>query len=485
MRNIVPLVKIYFCHKLIHMFGLDPTLTALLIFCLFAAFAFEFINGFHDTANAVATVIYTNALKPWVAVVWSGVWNAIGVFAGGIAVAVGITSLLPVEVLTDTNIHHSVALIMALLLTAIIWNLGTWYLGIPCSSSHTLIGSILGVGVAYSMIAENDKISYVNWGKASEIGLSLFVSPLMGFSLAILLMYILRQVVKNKSIFKQPNTTLPPPFWIRAILLITCTGVSFSHGSNDGQKGVGLVMLILIAIVPGYFAIDGTKDINEYKKNLASIQTTMAKVDLTRMNKADSFEFAKFNSLVKNLDQKIAYAKEFEYLTATEKNAIRKDIILINKSTKKMLESRDLNLSSNDKNKLKAKITELKSITEYAPNWVILMIAIALGLGTMIGWKRIVKTIGEKIGKQHLTYAQGATSELVAASTIGLSTYFGLPVSTTQVLSSGIAGSMVASKGVKNLQPATIKSIAIAWILTFPFTVIMAGGLFLLFRIIL
>lgn len=466
------------------MFGLDPTLSTLLIFCLLAAFAFEFINGFHDTANAVATVIYTNSLKPWVAVVWSGIWNALGVFAGGITVAVGITSLLPIELLTDTNIHHSVALIMSLLLTAIVWNLGTWYLGIPCSSSHTLIGSILGVGLAFSFIAENKNVSYVNWGKASDIGLSLLVSPLVGFSLAILLMYILRQVVKNKSIFKEPNTTAPPPFWIRSILLITCTGVSFSHGSNDGQKGVGLVMLILIAIVPGYFAIDSSKDILDYKRNINDIQEMVGHIDHTRLNKTDSFEYAKFGSLVKSLETRLSYAKEFQYLTDREKYGIRKDIIQINKSSKKMLESADLSLSSNDKKKLKSKVEELKSVTDYAPDWVILMIAVALGLGTMVGWKRIVKTIGEKIGKQHLTYAQGASSELVAAGTIGLSTYFGLPVSTTQVLSSGIAGSMVASKGVKNLQPATIKSIAIAWVLTLPVTVMLSGGLFLLFRLI-
>jgi phosphate/sulfate permease len=482
--NIAGVSPNYFCHQIEIMFGLDPTLTTLLIFCLLAAFAFEFINGFHDTANAVATVIYTNSLKPWVAVVWSGIWNAIGVFAGGITVAMGISNLLPVEVLTDANIHHSVALIMALLLTAIIWNLGTWYLGIPCSSSHTLIGSILGVGLAFSLIAENKNISYVNWNKAGDIGLSLLFSPLFGFSLAILLMYILRRVVKNKVIFKEPNTTSPPPFWIRAVLLLTCTSVSFSHGSNDGQKGVGLVMLILIAIVPGYFAIDGTKDIADYKKDITAVQNIMTRVDVTQLNKSDSFEFAKIGALVVDLDNRIAYAKEFEYLTANEKFAIRKDIIMINKASKKMLESESLNLSTKDKKKLKSGIESLKSVTDYAPSWVIMMIAIALGLGTMIGWKRIVKTIGEKIGKQHLTYAQGASSELVAAGTISLSTYFGLPVSTTQVLSSGIAGSMVASKGVKNLQPATIKSIAIAWILTLPVTIILSGGLFLLFRLI-
>ncbi len=467
------------------MFGLDPTFTALLVFCLLLAFAFEFINGFHDTANAVATVIYTNSLKPWVAVVWSGLWNATGVFAGGIAVAMGISNLLPVEILTDTNIGHNLALILSLLITAIVWNLGTWYYGIPCSSSHTLVGTILGVGLAFGMVAENKSIKYVNWEKAGDIGLSLLFSPLLGFSLAILIMYILKQVVRNKIIFKEPNTNQPPPTWIRAILILTCTGVSFSHGSNDGQKGVGLVMLILIAIVPSYFAINHTADINKYRESINESKMILSHVNLSQLNKADSFEFVKISSLMGDLEQRVALASSFLSLNKEEQYAIRKDVILISKSAKKILESEDLNLSIRERKELKASLGSLKSVTDYAPVWVIVMIAIALGVGTMVGWKRIVKTIGEKIGKQHLTYAQGASSELVAAGTIGLSTWLGLPVSTTQVLSSGIAGSMVASKGIKNLQGKTIKSIAIAWILTLPVTVLMAGGLFLLFRAIL
>lgn len=467
------------------MFGLDPTFTALLIFCLLLACAFEFINGFHDTANAVATVIYTNSLKPWVAVIWSGVWNSIGVFAGGIAVAMGISNLLPVEVLTDTNIAHNIALILSLLLTAIAWNLGTWYYGIPCSSSHTLVGSILGVGLAFGLVAENPSAKYVNWAKAADIGLSLLFSPLMGFSLAILLMYVLKQVIKDKAIFKEPNTNQPPPFWIRSILLLTCTGVSFSHGSNDGQKGVGLVMLIMIAIVPGYFAIDQTKDVSEYRENLRGIQQIVAHIDATQLNKSDSFEYAKLNSLITSLDARIGNNTSFLALRDNVQTEIRKDIIMISKSSKKLLESEDINLSLRDKKSFKKQLGEMKSLTEYAPTWVILLISISLGVGTMVGWKRIVKTIGEKIGKQHLTYAQGASSELVAASTIGVSTWLGLPVSTTQVLSSGIAGSMVASKGIKNLQGKTIKNIFMAWLLTLPVTVVMAGGLFLLFRAIL
>jgi len=462
------------------MFGLDPTLTFLLITCLIAACAFEFINGFHDTANAVATVIYTNSLKPWVAVIWSAVWNSVGVFAGGITVAMGISYLIPVEILADQNIYHSVALIMALLITAIIWNLGTWYFGIPCSSSHTLVGSILGVGLAYSFIAEKTG-NYVNWSKASDIGLSLLVSPIVGFSLTILIMYLLRVSVKNKSIFKAPKTNDPPPFMIRMVLLLTCTGVSYSHGSNDGQKGIGLVMLILIAIAPSYFALNPDVNLPKVKQEITMVDSILHKTIVSQINKEDSLDLAKVLA-ISNKVNKIICSKQLDSLTINEKFEVRQGAIKLGKEIEKVRNSKTIALSEEDKSNLKASVLGVKTITEYSPSWVIIMISISLGLGTMIGWKRIVKTIGEKIGKQHLNYAQGASSELVAAATIGMATAFGLPVSTTQVLSSGVAGSMVATKGMKNLQSGTIKNIAIAWILTLPVTIILSGLLFLLFR---
>ena len=241
------------------MFDLDLSFTFLLIICLVAASIFEFVNGFHDTANAVATVIYTHSLKPWMAVVWSGLWNFMGVMLGGVGVAIGIVNLLPVETLVDQNIAHSLSMVMALLISAIFWNLFTWYYGIPCSSSHTLIGSILGVGLAFSFLPGSHEAA-INWSKAENIGISLLVSPIFGFSMAIILMFILRSATKKTkygdSLFKEPKKNAPPPLWIRSILILTCTSVSFSHGSNDGQKGVGLVMLILIGIVPAYFALN-------------------------------------------------------------------------------------------------------------------------------------------------------------------------------------------------------------------------------------
>src|SRR5260221_1415333 len=272
------------------MFDLDLSYTLLLIFCLFAACAFEFVNGFHDPANAVATVIYTNTLKPWIAVIWSGTWNFLGVFAGGIGVAMGIVNLLPVETLVDQNVAHSIAMVMALLLTAIFWNLLTWYFGIPCSSSHTLIGSILGVGLAYSVLPEATGEA-VNWGKAQEIGISLLLSPLFGFSVTIILMYFIRVMTRKtpmeEIVFKEPKKNQPPPWWIRGVLFITCTLVSFFHGSNDGQKGVGLMMLILIGIVPAYFALDVNFDPAKLPSSLHKIEQIVSTIDSSTLSKSD------------------------------------------------------------------------------------------------------------------------------------------------------------------------------------------------------
>ena len=464
------------------MFGLESELLILLFFCLLAACAFEFVNGFHDTANAVATVIYTNSLKPWTAVIWSGICNFIGVFAGGIGVAMGIVNLLPVELLIDQDVYHSVAMVLALLLSAIIWNLGTWYYGLPSSSSHTLIGSILGVGLAFSFMPENVSGTAVNWSKATEIGLSLLVSPLFGFSLTVFLMFLLRRFLKKDEIFQEPHKHQPPPTWIRSILIATCTLVSFFHGSNDGQKGVGLVMLILIGIVPAYFALDGRKNPETIKNNITRIEQTIAKIDTSALTSEDRQQLSRVNLRIDSLNTIINDNAGASVIPAEKRLEVRRDILLINKDLTKLITSSSLAISRQDARTVLDNTNDLRTLTDYAPTWVILIISLSLGLGTMVGWKRIVRTIGEKIGKQHLTYAQGASAELVAASTIGISTGLGLPVSTTHVLSSGIAGSMVASKGIKNLQHKTVKNIALAWLLTLPVSISLSGLLYALFR---
>lgn len=467
------------------MFGLDLGLTSLLLFCITAALAFEFINGFHDTANAVATVIYTNSLKPRIAVVWSGLMNFIGVNVGGIAVAMGIINLLPTEALVDQNVYHSISMIMSLVFTAIIWNLGTWYFGIPCSSSHTLLGSIFGVGLAYMLLPGSHTIA-LNWGKVGDVGLSLLVSPVFGFGLALLLMYVLKKQVNNKKIFEEPEPGHKPPFWIRGILIVTCTLVSFFHGSNDGQKGVGLMMIILIGIVPSYFALDHSKNPEVLLSNVQGIHVTINKIDKKAISAKDAQEISKSSMKLDSLEIYLMNKTSFKEVKASKHFEIRKDILLISKSTTKVIEANKAsikNISKEELAKLKGNISALKSFTEYAPMWVILAIALSIGLGTMVGWKRIVVTIGEKIGKSHLTYAQGATAELIGASTIAASTFLGLPVSTTHVLSSGIAGTMTASGGIKNLQMKTVKNILLAWLVTLPITIILSGTLFLILRL--
>jgi PiT family inorganic phosphate transporter len=467
--------------------GISISLSFLLLFCILLALTFEFINGFHDTANAVATVIYTHSLKPGTAVIWSGIWNFIGVNIGGIAVAIGIINLLPVEALTDTNIQHNLAMVMALLITAIIWNAGTWYLGIPCSSSHALIGSITGVSLAYIMLPGNHDIT-LSWHKVAEAGISLIISPLIGFVMAMFFMQMFNKTVTNKAIFKEATAKKAPPPWIRSLLILSSTFVSFSHGSNDGQKGVGLMMIILIAIVPVKFSLNMAQDPARLRHNVDNLMRLTSGIDTAKLNPVEMESYRRIRINLDSLNQRMVGVSSFNQLGTSGLMNTRKEILIFSRQSGLL---RTLLGESNRKVVTKKWISdfseqtkEIRTFTEYSPWWVIFMISIALGLGTMIGWKRIVVTLGEKIGKTHLNYAQGTIANLIAAGTISASSSFGLPVSTTHVLSSGIAGSMVSGNGMKNLQSKTIISIAVAWIITIPATVLIAGLLFLLFRVI-
>ncbi len=459
---------------------IDLSGSILLVFflCLLACVGFEFVNGFHDTANAVATVIYTRALKPQVAVPWSGLWNFLGVFTGGVAVAMGILKLVPLNELMALPVQIGACMVLAVLFSSIIWNLGTWYFGIPCSSSHTMIGSMIGAGLAFTYYYGG---SGVNWDKAKEIGLSLILSPLFGFGAALLLMWFLKNVVKSKQLFHVPQgENDKPPILVRLLLITTCTLVSFFHGSNDGQKGVGLLMLILIAFLPAKFALDHSIGNDKIIATLNITQQSLQSTSASNQN--NQKEIASLDSLITNTKQAIN-ADPSGKVIPTQTFKMRKQIQAVTKGIKTLAENKELNISDADKAVFKTSSASLGKITDYAPIWVIAVISTSLGIGTMIGWKRIVVTIGEKIGKEHLNYAQGASAELVAAGTIGLSTGFGLPVSTTHVLSSGVAGAMVASNGSKNLNSGTLKSIAMAWILTLPVSILLATVLFVIFHL--
>jgi inorganic phosphate transporter, PiT family len=470
----------------------------LLGIALVIALGFEFVNGFHDTANAVATVIYTNSLSPNLAVIWSGTFNFLGVLVSSGAVAFGIISLLPVELILQVSSGAGFAMVFALLIAAILWNLGTWYFGLPSSSSHTLIGSIIGVGLMNQLMsASGSGTSGVDWGQAAKIGQTLLVSPLIGFSAAWLLLTILKATIKIPALYKEPEGNKPPPLWIRGLLILTCTGVSFFHGGNDGQKGMGLIMLILIGTVPTAYALNRTMheaDVNTFMAASAQAHSALshyaspaapadareATVQLVRNRKATPEGVAALRTLTDKIGSEVGRYHSMDKVPPGSMVNIRNEMYLVSEGLRFMSKNKSLNISAGDQASLDAYRKELDHSTKFIPTWVKVAVAIALGLGTMIGWKRIVVTVGERIGKTHLTYAQGASAEIVAMATIGAAEMYGLPVSTTHVLSSGVAGTMVANGS--GLQWATVRALLMAWVLTLPVSIALAGGLYWLLR---
>src|SRR5471032_1758103 len=369
---------------------------------LLIALGFEFVNGFHDTANAVATVIYTNSMPANVAVMWSGCFNFLGVLVSSGAVAFGIISLLPVELILQVGSGSGFAMVFALLIAAIVWNLGTWWLGLPASSSHTMIGSILGVGIANALMHGRDGTSGVDWGQAAKVGYSLLLSPLVGFVCAALLLLALRKFVKNRELYEAPEGDAPPPWYIRGLLILTCTGVSFAHGSNDGQKGMGLIMLILVGTVPMAYALNRALPVDQVTQFVAVTQVTQQSLQ----------KYTVPGALLK------AYGT-LDRVPANTASNVRNDMYLAAESIRFLGKDASMKFDAETRDNLAAFKKQIDDATKFIPLWVKVAVAIALGLGTMVGWKRIVVTVGEKIGKSHLTYAQGASAELVAMLTIG------------------------------------------------------------------
>ncbi|MGQ0809913.1 MAG: inorganic phosphate transporter [Nitrospiraceae bacterium] len=473
---------------------------ALLAMALLIALGFEFVNGFHDTANAVATVIYTNSLQPNIAVIWSGIFNFLGVLVSSGAVAYGIVSLLPVELILQVGNEAGTAMVFALLIAAMLWNIGTWYFGLPSSSSHTLIGSVIGVGLMNQLMTGSSGTSGVDWSQAANIGKSLLLSPFIGFTLAALLLLLTKFLIRTPGLYQAPKPNQPPPWWIRSILIFTCTGVSFAHGSNDGQKGMGLIMLILIGTVPTAYALNhavSERDLVAFQQVSQQAVTVLERHDHTssadipdssrqvltdylRTRAASTIMIPALKYLAGDIARNVAEYTSLAKVPADQVKNVRNDMYLVGESLRLLLKQDSLRLTPADQDVLKRYKSTLDQATKFIPTWVKVAVAIALGMGTMIGWKRIVVTVGEKIGKQHLSYAQGATAELVAMSTIGAAETLGLPVSTTHTLSSGVAGTMVANRS--GLQWGTVRNILFTWVLTLPASIALSAVIFWLFR---
>jgi len=469
----------------------------LLGIALFIALGFEFVNGFHDTANAVATCIYTHSLEPHIAVVYSGILNFIGVLLSSGTVAYAVVQLLPVELILRVSTGSGFAMVFALLVAAIMWNLATWWKGLPASSSHTMIGSVIGVGIANQLIRGRSGISGVDMEQVIKVFKALLFSPLIGFAMAALLFFLFKLVLRDPRLYKAPEGTAPPPLYIRALLILTCGGVSYFHGSNDGQKGMGLIMLILVGTVPTAYALNhavSPKDMQSFA--IVSTQTVNAlhsyeqpglvigdsSAELSRFVQEKSYQPQTILALEQMVTDIRNEANQYGSLgnVPSQMQANVRNQMYLTSASISLLAKTGPKMAAADTKTLGSYRAFLDKSTKYIPTWVKVAVALALGLGTMIGWKRIVVTVGEKIGKTHLTYAQGASAEITAMITIWLADSYGAPVSTTHVLSSGIAGTM-ASNG-SGLQFETVRNIALAWIFTLPAAALLSAGLFFLFN---
>ncbi|HEY2860081.1 MAG TPA: anion permease [Terracidiphilus sp.] len=471
----------------------------LLGLALLIALGFEFVNGFHDTANAVATVIYTNSLEPNVAVVLSGLCNLLGVLLSSGTVAYAIITLLPVDLILQVSSGAGFAMVFALLIAAILWNLATWWLALPASSSHTMVGSIIGVGIANQLMNPHTGTSGVDWGQAKKVLESLLISPVVGFTLAGLLLLFSKWLLRYPSLYEAPKGTEPPPFPVRALMVLTCTGVSFTHGQNDGQKGMGLIMLILIGTVPTAYALNHAVSPTEVQDFIAASERAVhifdqhydpsapvtanpsAEVtDYIRTAKLTPATAPALRRMIDDLDHQVTHYGEYKALPPQDQANARNGMYLTSEALGMMHKANNPGFSAEEWAALDNYKTKVDKATKYIPGWVKVAVALALGLGTMVGWKRVVVTVGEKIGKHHLTYAQGAVAGIVAIGTIFGATAFGRPVSTTHILSSGIAGTMAANGS--GLRFKTIRNIAAAWVFTLPAAALLSGCLYWLFR---
>jgi PiT family inorganic phosphate transporter len=473
----------------------------LLALALIIALGFEFVNGFHDTANAVATVIYTHSLEPNIAVVWSGLCNLAGVLLSSGTVAYAVITLLPVELILKVSSGAGFALVFALLIAAILWNLGTWWFGLPASSSHTMVGSIIGVGVANQLLSPHMDGSGLDWSQAFRVLKVLLVSPFLGFALAGVLILISKKIVHYPSLFEAPKDSQPPPWPIRALMVITCTGVSFFHGSNDGQKGMGLIMLILIGTVPTAYALNhavSPMQIQDFISasdqaghildryagpgGIAAPDARAAVTDYIRTRQIQPNTVLALREMVAGLDREVTLYKEFKSVPANQQTNVRNDMYVASEALRLMEKSGNPAFTTAESAVLSNYKSKLDNSTRYIPAWVKVAVALALGLGTMVGWKRVVVTVGEKIGKDHLTYAQGAVAGVVAMACIYGADTYGLPVSTTHILSSGVAGTMAANGSGVRL--STVRNIAAGWVFTLPAAALLSGLLYCLFRAI-
>ncbi len=459
---------------LLHVAPASGLVVAILVACFVLVLAFEATNGFHDTSNAVATVIYTNSLKPIPAVVWSGIMNFVGVLVGGIAVAYALVEILPPDVLTPPDGAPALPMLVALFVAALFWNVLTWFFGIPNSSSHCIIGALVGVAIADSLIQARSLADGVDWQQITKVLEALALSPILGLLIAGGLYFVLRAVLRRGHLFEPPEGDQPPAWWLRVLLILTCTSVSFGHGTNDGQKSIGLIMLTIIGLLPATYALNpgaGAQLAQLHANAAAAIPLIEAYGD----DRKDQGVQAARNLQSFDPGSAVPIGRESPDQTRLRTQR-RGEIYAVLAELKQVTENRQA--SQADRAKAKHLRAAMSGPVHYAPLWVRVLSAVCLGAGTMVGYRRIVKTLGERLGKSHMTPGQGGSAELVGSVLIGTAGFTGLPVSTTHIITSGIAGTMVA--GGQGVQSNMLVRIGLAWLFTLPATILIAGALFYL-----
>ena len=450
---------------------------AMLIGCLILVLAFEATNGFHDTSNAVATVIYTHSLKPVPAVLWSGLLNFTGVLVGGISVAYALVEILPPDVLTPPDGSPAVPMLVSLFAAALFWNVLTWAFGIPNSSSHCIIGALIGVAAADALMHARGLGQGVDWQQIITVLEALAISPVLGLAGAGGLYLLLRLVVRRGHLFEPPKEGEAPVWWLRSLLILTCTSVSFSHGTNDGQKSIGLIMLTIIGLLPATYALNPNAS-----AQLAQLgQNAAAAIPLIQQygddQRADAVKAAMaLQQTGAGMQAAATQPAGDPGQTRATRAQLRGDVYVVLSEMKHVTEAPGV--SANDKAAAQTLRKAMGPPVQYAPYWVRVLSAFCLGVGTMVGYKRVVTTLGERLGKQHMTPGQGVSAELVGSVLIATAGFTGLPVSTTHIITSGIAGTMIS--GGQGVQRGMLVRIAMAWLFTLPVTMLLAGGLFYL-----
>lgn len=463
---------------LVHFTPSSGIVVGMLVVCLVMVLVFEATNGFHDTSNAVATVIYTQSLKPVQAVVWSGLLNFIGVMVGGIAVAYALVEILPPDVLTPPDGSPAVPMLVSIFAAALFWNVLTWAFGIPNSSSHCIIGALIGVAVADALLKSRSVVQGVDWKQIITVLEGLALSPVLGFLLAGGLYGLLKLIVRSGHLFEPPKEGQPPVWWLRGLLILTCTSVSFSHGTNDGQKSIGLIMLTIIGLLPAAYALnpDATGQLTQLSAHAAAAIPLIEKygddVKPHALQAAQMLRDAR-PSLQKQASELQSNEQHVDGERATRAQ-LRGAIYDVVSQMKHVGEVKSATPA--DKKEAADLLKQMSLPVQYAPLWVRMLSAVCLGIGTMVGYKRVVRTLGERIGKQHMTPGQGASAELIGSLLIGTAGFTGLPVSTTHIITSGIAGTMAV--GGQGLQRSMMVRIVITWLVTLPVTIGLSAGLF-------